>query len=177
MRNFNHTIIVRHRRENLKKCSLRGLETLEGLQFLTYPSCDSFDFSGTLLLTMDAPPLTEEDAAFPLLLLDATWRLAKKMERCLGLENHPERISLPGHFRTAYPRRQQDCPDPERGLSSIEALFVAHTILKRETSSLFSHYHWKEEFLLKNKDLLLSSDRKEVISCSNITIPCFSNSF
>jgi pre-rRNA-processing protein TSR3 len=55
--------------------------------------------------------------------------------------------SLPSHYKTAYPRRQLDCPDPERGLASIEALYAAYSILGRSTDGLLDRYHWKEEFL------------------------------
>ena len=156
MNKIPSTLIVRHKRENLKKCSLRGLEGKLGIEFFSYPSLVMPDWSSSIVLTMDAPPLSIQDGNYSLLVLDATWKLARKMESSLGLLNHPHRRSLPEGFRTAYPRRQTDCPDPELGLASIEALFVAHLILKRETSSLLDHYHWKEEFLSKNSELLFS---------------------
>ena len=64
-------------------------------------------------------------------------------------QDMPKR-SLPGHFVTAYPRKQEDCPDPERGLASVEALYIAHQILGHDTEGLLEHYHWKEKFLEKN---------------------------
>jgi pre-rRNA-processing protein TSR3 len=154
MNKISRTLIIRHKRENLKKCSLRGLEGKSGIDFLSYPHTQMPDLDSVILLTMDAPPLTSEDGMHSLLVLDATWKLAQKMESTLGLLDHPLRRSLPIGFRTAYPRRQTDCPCPELGLASIEALFVAHLILKRESAYLLEGYHWKEEFLSKNKELL-----------------------
>jgi len=62
--------------------------------------------------------------------------------------------SLPIDLKTAYPRRQEDCQDPERGLASVEALFAAYTILGRDTTGLLDFYYWKEDFLLKNPLLI-----------------------
>lgn len=148
MQSFRETIILRHRRENLKKCSLRGLEKKAGFKFFTYPKDTLPDLPGYILLTVNAPPLSPEDAAYGLLLLDATWRYAETMEKQI---NKPllER-SLPSHFRTAYPRRQEDCIDPELGLASVEALYLAYYILGRDTTGILDFYHWKEEFLSKN---------------------------
>jgi pre-rRNA-processing protein TSR3 len=148
---FPPTIILRHRKENLKKCSLKGLEERSDFHFLTYPLSSPLpDLSHYLILTMDGPPLTSADAPFGLFLLDGTWRYASKMFQTQFKENLPQTRTLPSHFQTAYPRVQNDCPDPMRGLASIEALFVAYSILGRNTSGLLDHYHWKSHFLDKN---------------------------
>ncbi len=243
------TVILRHRRENLKKCSLRSLEGRPGFAFYTYPVDPLPDLTGYLLLKVGAPPLTEKDAGCGIFLIDATWRLAQIMEKqvtqklyrnCLKnrefgtaetreaggpsqcgaglqnscsegataprspkthrhwggaiaerlrtLENSPgdcflgkqvnavnwpeggasenenfevnptqlkpdssdnfgiEARSLPSGYRTAYPRKQTGCPDPESGLSSIEAIYLAHRILGREDEGLMSGYYWKDLF-------------------------------
>ena len=140
------TIIFRHRRENLKKCSLRGLETHPDLLFYTYPTDSLPDCTGYILLKMGAPPLTIDDHGKGLLLLDGTWRLAKIMEKQLPC--HLENKSLPSIYQTAYPRRQSDCPDPAKGLASVEALYIAHQILGNKTEGLLEHYLWKDQFLI-----------------------------
>jgi len=53
-------------------------------------------------------------------------------------------------FRTAYPRVSKHGTDPENGLASVEALFVAHHLLGRPTDGLLDHYRWAEEFLQLN---------------------------
>lgn len=148
---FPPTIVIRHRLENLKKCSLRGLETRSDFIFISYPYQDLPPMENYLLLTLDAPPLTEADQSHGLLVLDATWRYAAKMLK--PLEQQPQFImrSLPSHYRTAYPRRQQDCPDPERGLASIEAIFLCYHLLKRDTTGLLNQYYWKQQFLSINQ--------------------------
>ncbi len=136
MQSFPPTIVVRHRLENMKKCSLRGLEGRADFQFFTYPFVQPLIFSSYLLLTLDGPPLTEADAASGLLILDATWRYAHKMFQ--ALQPYPAHLyrSLPAHYRTAYPRRQTACSDPVRGLASIEAIYLSYKILKRNRSLL-----------------------------------------
>lgn len=133
----------------MKKCSLSGLEKRSDLLFFTYP-CDALppEVSSYLLLKTGAPPLSPRDASRGLLLLDGTWRLAKTMEK--QLPHTLEIRSLPSHFRTAYPRRQTDCPHPEEGLASLEALFLAYLLLGYSTEGLLDHYYWKNRFLELN---------------------------
>jgi pre-rRNA-processing protein TSR3 len=83
-------------------------------------------------------------------LIDATWRYAKAMEKVICSQVQVEKRSLPRHFQTAYPRKQTDCPDPASGLASIEALFLAFHLLKKDPSNLLDHYYWKDLFLKKN---------------------------
>jgi pre-rRNA-processing protein TSR3 len=147
------TIIIRHQRENLKKCSLRGLEQKAGFQFFSYPKSQLPGLKEHLMLALDAPLLTKADGSKGLLILDGTWRYSKKMEHFVqsqSLDQTLECRSLPSHFRTAYPRRQEDCNDPERGLASIEAIYIAYWILGRDVTGLLDNYHWKDLFLQKN---------------------------
>lgn len=147
---FPTTIIIRHKKENLKKCSLNSLSKKD-FCFYSYPLNVMPDLSEYILLTLDAPPLTLTDSSKGLVLLDATWRYAEKMLHCV-LSSFPniERRSLPSHYRTAYPRCQTSCSEPKRGLASIEALFIAYSILGRDNSNLLDSYYWKKEFLEKN---------------------------
>lgn len=154
MQSFPKTIVIRHCRENLKKCSLRGLESRPDFQFFSYPHFPQPlpDLSNKVLLTIDAPPLTIEDCLHGLLLLDGTWRYASKMEQYVKRQC-PALIprSLPSNYKTAYPRVQNDCQDPERGLASIEALYLCYHILGRRTEGLLDLYYWKDAFLEKNQ--------------------------
>ncbi len=154
MKRFLPTTILRHRKENLKKCSLSGLEPREDLHFLTY-RIDPIPFlENTIILDLEAPPLTEEDHGRRLFFIDGTWNYAAVMSRQLPYPEKWIRRSLPPEFRTAYPRKQTDCSDPERGLASVEALYIAHTILGYETKGLLDHYYWKKEFLKLNSEFL-----------------------
>lgn len=151
------TLVLRHQRENLKKCTLRGLESRPDFCFLTYPSSRLPDLTNYVLLAIDGQPLSAEDASHGLFLLDATWRYAIKMRSFVEKNANCElKIrSIPSGFLTAYPRYQTECPDPEAGLASIEALYVSYWITGRDPSGLLDNYHWKKEFLEKNAKKLM----------------------
>ncbi len=155
MKNQPKTIILRHARENLKKCSLTGLENRRDCRFFTYPKEPLPDISSYILLKVGAPPLSKEDQNRGLFLIDGTWRLASVMEAQIPIQMKESMIerSLPDHFRTAYPRRQTECPDPEKGLSSLEALYIALFILERPLEGLLDRYYWKDLFFQKNPEL------------------------
>ena len=145
MNEFLPTIILRHRKENVKKCSLRGLENT--LKFITYPAKELPDLTDYVILTPNAPVLTEAKGLF---LVDATWRYAASM-----IDHLPKDAvyrSLPPIFSTAYPRRQ----DEPHGLASIEALYLAYLITGRDPSHLLDNYHWKNEFLIQNASAITS---------------------
>lgn len=151
MFSFLPTIIFRHRKENLKKCTLQPLIDREGLWFLTYPKDSLPPLKNYVLLTLDAPVLTKKDKDCGIFLVDATWNYAEKMVKSI---KEPMILrSLPNTLKTAYPRKQDDCTDPSRGLASIEALFAAYFILERDTTGLLDQYHWKDSFLEINKTL------------------------
>lgn len=154
MSSYPPTLIMRHRKENLKKCSLEPLKARGDLCFLTYPFTRFPSAPGYVMLALDAPLLSVQDRERGLFLIDATWRYAAKIERVLCAKKKWIKRSLPP-VTTAYPRKQHDCADPERGLASVEALYVAYLLLGRDTSGLLDHYRWKEAFWaqsgLKNK--------------------------
>ncbi len=163
MSHYPPTVILRHRRENFKKCSLSGLEKRADFQFFTYPGERLPDLSSYLLLKVGAPPLSIKDRDRGIFLLDGTWKLAAVMEGQVPLL---EARSLPNHFRTAYPRRQTECPDPEAGLSSLEALFIAYFILGRPLDGLLDRYYWKEAFFQRNPALAPIAESNPLpISC------------
>lgn len=159
MLDFPPTIILRHRKENVKKCSLRGLETRADFCFYSYPTHILPDLAGYALLALDAPPLTVEDQSLGIFLLDATWRYAANMDAKLNLQNTIRR-SIPPAFRTAYPRKQTDCPNPTQGLASIEAIYIAYHLLERDTTGLLDCYYWKDRFLDCNCHLFESPTLK-----------------
>lgn len=154
MFSFPPTIIFRHRKENLKKCSLQPLKGRPDLQFFTYPVDSLPPLENYVLLTLNAPILTKDDCEKGLFLIDGTWRHAQTMFEQIQRPHLFQTRSLPSNCETAYPRRQNDCLDPQRGLASVEALFLAYAILGRDTTGLLNHYYWREEFLNKNPTIL-----------------------
>ena len=138
-------VIIRHPRERKSKCSLEPLRGRPDLRFCTAHRGFRFDATGYILLALGAPVLSAEDAAFPLLLLDSTWRLLPALES--ALEGQPLRRSLPASLVTAYPRVSKISPDPARGLASVEALYAARRLQQRPVNGLLDHYHWRAPFL------------------------------
>jgi len=143
---FPRTVIVRHQRENRKKCSVWPLRGRSDLLFLAYPVTERPALEGYIRLAAEGPELSAADASAGVLLLDGSWRWAGAMTRAF-VEVPPR--SLHG-FRTAYPRVSKQGTDPDNGLASVEALFLAYHILGRDTGGLLDHYHLGEEFLRLN---------------------------
>jgi pre-rRNA-processing protein TSR3 len=140
------TVIVRHSHENPHKCSILPLRGRPDLVFLNYPVPQRPALEGYIRLAADGPPLAPADADRGLLLLDGSWRWAASMTRAFA--DVPPR-SLSG-YRTAYPRTSKRGTDPDNGLASVEALYVAYRVLGRPTDGLLDHYRWADEFLRLN---------------------------
>jgi pre-rRNA-processing protein TSR3 len=140
------TAIVRHPRENTQKCSVWPLRGRHDLIFLAYPVIERPDFTGYLRLAADGPPLSAADAGRGILLLDGSWRRADAMTRDFA---DIEPRSLSG-WKTAYPRVSKLGTDPDNGLASVEALYIAYHLLGLPTAGLLDHYRWAEAFLEAN---------------------------
>jgi pre-rRNA-processing protein TSR3 len=140
------TIIVRHPKENPKKCSILPLKDRADIHIFTYPAAGLPPLDDYVRLAADGPELSAADAEAGVLLLDGSWRWAGKMTG--SFETVPAR-SLSG-WKTAYPRVSKLGTDPVNGLSSIEALFIAYHLLGRPTAGLLDHYRWAEQFLKSN---------------------------
>jgi pre-rRNA-processing protein TSR3 len=139
------TTVIRHAKERIAKCSLRFLHDRPEMTFLRARPGFTFDGSGFLLLEVEAPPLTGADAGRPLLLLDSTWRWLPQLRACVRGAVVPR--SIPGNVATAYPRTSKVFDDPDGGLASIEALYLARRLLGDRDDSLLDGYHWREQFL------------------------------
>jgi len=149
---FPKTVILRHRKENLKKCSLRGLESREDFTFYTYPKSFPEQLENYFMLAIDGEELSEKDNHLGIFLIDGTWKLAEKMTNNLPIYPNLQKRRLPNCLKTAYPRVQTGCQDPERGLASIEALYATFVILGKNPEGLLDHYHFKKEFLELNRE-------------------------
>lgn len=141
------TIIIRHPAENPRKCSVYPLRGRDDLLFLHYPVKEPPDLSGYVRLAAEGPALSAADQDRGLLLLDGSWRRAEPMNAAFG-EVPPRSLS---GFHTAYPRVSKQGTDPENGLATVEALFIAYHILGRPIDGLLAHYHWAAEFLKLNQ--------------------------
>jgi pre-rRNA-processing protein TSR3 len=143
---FPITVIVRHPKENPRKCTVLPLRGRPDLVIQKHPVVLPPELAGYVRLAAEGPELSRADAGCGLLLLDGSWRWAGVMTR--DFEEVPPR-SLHG-YRTAYPRVSKLGTDPDNGLASVEALYIAYHILGRPTEGLLAHYRWAEEFLRLN---------------------------
>jgi pre-rRNA-processing protein TSR3 len=141
------TVIVRHAKENPRKCTILPLRDRPDVRLLPYPVKEMPDLRDYVRLAADGPELSPADAAWGLLLLDGSWRWAAAMTR--DFQHVPPR-SLHG-FKTAYPRVSKLGTDPDNGLASVEALYIAYRILGRSTEGLLDHYRWAEDFVRINE--------------------------
>jgi pre-rRNA-processing protein TSR3 len=148
------TVIIRHRKENLRKCSLRGLEQRSDLHFVTYPHGHAPPLEGYVLLGLEGPEVSAADAAYGLVLVDGTWRYAQRIVEQWAGQLPTIVRTLPRQAVTAYPRAQTDCPDAQRGLATVEALYLAHLMTGRPVDGLLDQYHWREPFLRANEALV-----------------------
>ncbi len=140
------TVVVRHPKENPRKCSILPLRGRSDMIFLTYPVRQPSPLDGYVRLAADGPELSADDASAGILLLDGSWRWAESMNR--DFLSVPPR-SLVG-WKTAYPRSSKLGTDPDNGLATVEALVIAYHILGRPIDGLLDAYHWAEEFLRIN---------------------------
>lgn len=136
--------IIRHPKERRSKCSLTPLEGRGDIAFYKAGPGWSFDRTGFTVLALGAPELSAEDAGRPLLLLDSTWRLLPQLEACLCGEGVYR--TLPA-VPTAYPRVSKIAEDPQGGLASVEALYLAKLLLGERDDCLLQSYYWRERFM------------------------------
>src|SRR5437667_295817 len=98
MTTFPPTCIVRHRRENLKKCSLSGLEIRNDLIFVKYPPSNETILpisSSYFILDFEGDQIGENDKDRGFVLIDATWKLADKIYQNLPVLHTLEKRSIP----------------------------------------------------------------------------------
>ena len=143
---YPKTVVVRHSKENPRKCTILPLRGRNDILFLSYPVAQPPALDGYIRLAAEGPPLSLVDKDKGILLLDGSWRWAGAMTR--DFAEVPPR-SLQG-YRTAYPRVSKQGTDPDNGLASVEALYLAYHILHRPTEGLLDAYHWADEFLQLN---------------------------
>lgn len=139
--------VIRHPRENVKKCSLRHLHEHPDFSFFKAVDGFSFDATGFILLEIDAPPISPKDANLPILLLDSTWHLLPKIRAKVSGKYIPR--SIPSTVKTAYPRVSKVFDDPN-GLATVEALYAALKMSGNPDISVLSKYPFAKKFLELN---------------------------
>ena len=149
------TFVIRHPKENRKKCSLRHLCQRPDFEFHNAKDGFVFDATNMTLLEIGAPVISPADAGRPILLLDSTWlKLPKMRSKVIG--NFVPR-SLPNGIKTAYPRTSKIAEDPDCGLATVEALFAAQYFMGTPDFSVLDGYAFAEKFLEINSSIFKKS--------------------
>lgn len=119
-----------------------GLDPLTG-DLLLHPDGES-------LATL-APRLLRDGGVARLSAVDCVWKQLPGFLRWIP-EPLPLLAAIPPGFETAYPRKNKVGRDPDGGLATIEALFLADAFLGGWDETLFAEYHFGPAFLGLNAD-------------------------
>ncbi len=142
------------KKENPKKCTIQVLKNRPDFALRFFGSNKPIQpFQADCLLHVDGESLDQMDRSslHSLALLDCTWR---KVEPTLRrMQPLPRLVRIPEGFLTAYPRRNKKGEDPEAGLATVEALFIAAAFLGFWDESLLEKYYFKDPFLKNNETL------------------------
>lgn len=147
--------ILMDKKENPRKCTILPMKDREDFHIRYFKGADPIaSFKADALLHIGG----EDMATIPrgeitsIALIDCNWKLVepalKRVVRPL-----PRLVRIPEGFVTAYPRKNKEGKDPDGGLATIEALFIAASFLGNWDESLLEKYHFKTEFLEMNKKL------------------------
>ncbi len=165
---MNYEILI-DKRENKKQCSIYPLKEREDFHLCYFDRGTSPlpPLTADVFLHVDGISLDEwknnrrEDTSRPgvsylganslgvssLAVIDCTWkRVDPTVRRIEG--NLPTLVKIPPTFVTSYPRKsKQEGLDPDGGLATIEAIFIAAAFLGTWDESLLDKYHFRQDFL------------------------------
>ena len=146
-------------RENKKQCSVYPLRERPDfrLRYFDRKQSPLAPFQADFLLHIDGECLSEMKLeprpSFSVATIDCTW---KKLAPALARVEAPlpRFARIPADFATAYPRKSKTPGlDPDGGLATIEALFIAAAFLGSWDETLLEKFHFKNQFLELNSAL------------------------
>lgn len=105
---------------------------------------------GESLETLAPKILGERRANLKMSSIDSVWKRLPMILQWIE-KPWPTLARIPDGFVTAYPRRNKQNLDPEGGLATIEALFIAAAFLGHWDESLLKEYHFGPTFLTDNR--------------------------
>jgi pre-rRNA-processing protein TSR3 len=145
--------ILMDRHENPRKCTILPQRERSDFKIRYFGGPNPVPaFQADCLLHIEGEDLSavEKGSYKSVALIDCNWKKVagalKKVERPL-----PRLVRIPEGFETAYPRRNAEGKDPEGGLATIEALFIAAAFLGTWDESILDKYHFKNDFLARNE--------------------------
>jgi len=150
----NYEVVVDHG-ETTNKCTVTPLRGREDFRFFSvFGQGPLGPLSAPILLHPDGQCLTRINGPKPVSVLasvDCVWRrLPKILPRISWLGAPATLAKIPGGFVTAYPRTGRPLADPEGGLATIEAIFIAAALLGNWDPSLLGRYYFGRAFVERN---------------------------
>ena len=151
-----HFEILMDKKENPRKCTIAPNKDRKDFQIRYFKRNMKIPaFQSEVLLHIDGIPLQDlaaKNSIQSIGLIDCTW---KKVSGVLTRLEKPFPVlaSMPSGFLTAYPRKNLEGNDPDGGLATIEALFIAAAFCGHWDESLLEHYYFGKEFLRINEAL------------------------
>lgn len=147
--------ILMDKRENPDKCTIHPVKNRNDFSVRYFKSNDPIAaFESEILLHVGGECLSEwkknNSTAKSLAVIDCNW---KKVPATLTrvAAPLPKFVKIPEGFVTAYPRRNKQGLDPDGGLATIEALFIAAAFLGAWDETLLEKYYFREAFLKLNE--------------------------
>lgn len=146
--------ILVDRSEKPEKCTILPLAYRPDFRIVRFPrGVQLKPLVGDLLLHPEGESLaTLAPKLGPIRVLssiDCVWKRLPNILNCVG-KPLPMLAGLPPEFVTTYPRRNKQNLDPEGGLATIEALFIAAAFLGHWDETLLKEYHFGAAFLVAN---------------------------
>lgn len=144
--------VLMDKKENPRKCTVHPLRERPDFRVRYFHNGPIEPFDADWLLHVDGRNLADmrEEKVGSLGVIDCTWRKVPSVLQRLG-KPLPRLVRIPEGFRTAYPRKNKAGKDPDTGLATIEAIFIAAAFCGKWDESLLEHYHFGEEFLALNE--------------------------
>lgn len=145
--------VLMDKNENPRKCTIHPVKERADFHVRYFRGNRPIEkFESDCLLHVDGLDLStlKEKNLRSLALIDCTWRkVSGALQRVEG--NLPTLVRIPEGFVTAYPRRNKEGKDPDAGLATIEALFIAAAFLGQWDETLLDKFHFKDKFLQDNE--------------------------
>ena len=147
--------ILMDKRENPRKCTIAPLKDRADFHIRYFSHGRKISaFTATTLLHVEGELIqkAKSDDTVQLAVIDCNWRKVPSTLQRVALPL-PKLVRIPEGFVTAYPRANKEGKDPEHGLATIEALFLAAAFFGNWDESLLEKYYFKDLFLQKNSEM------------------------